>query len=301
MINIKYSFNYFNHCNMCGADHSKFNILGRRLNQSQGRNPKRKIGVSVTIVQCKTCELIFSNPQPIPERIEDHYGTPENYWKEDYFKIDENHFLPEIEWLKSLVDIKPNMKTLDIGAGLGKCMTALAKQGCEAYGIEPSEAFYKRAIERMNISPDRLKLSSIEDAEYPENFFDFITFGAVLEHLYDPSQSILKAMKWLKKDGLIHIEVPSSDWLVSKLINLYYKLSRSDFVGNVSPMHNPYHLYEYSRMSFQKHSKMHNYAIADHRYHVCETFMPKAIDFFIKPYMKWTNTGMLLSIWLRKV
>jgi 2-polyprenyl-3-methyl-5-hydroxy-6-metoxy-1,4-benzoquinol methylase len=43
---------------------------------------------------------------------------------------------------------------------------------------------------------------------FPEAHFDFITFGAVLEHLYDPSMSIHKAMSWLKPSGIMHIEVP---------------------------------------------------------------------------------------------
>ena len=61
--------------------------------------------------------------------------------------------------------------------------------------------FYERAISKMNIDPGKLKLGMIEDVDYPENHFDFITFGAVLEHLYHPAASIEKAMKWLKPGG----------------------------------------------------------------------------------------------------
>jgi len=302
MKTLKYSFGLVDSCNMCGAEESNFKILGKRLNQSQGFRPKRKIGISTTIAKCKNCGLIFSNPQPIPNDINNHYGTPpEDYWKDEYFVLDDNYFSPQIQRLKDLIDFKPGLKTLDIGAGLGKCMIALEKKGCEAYGFEPSEPFYQRAIQKMKISPDRLTLGSIEDANYPENYFDFITFGAVLEHLYDPSRSILKALQWLRPDGMIHVEVPSSDWLVNKLINFYYKLTGSDYVGNISPMHVPFHLYEFSSRSFHEHAKKHNYEIADYGYYVCETYMPKLIDFLIRPYMKKTNTGMQLEIWLRKI
>jgi len=58
------------------------------------------------------------------------------------------------------------MTALDVGAGLGKCMTSLAHAGFDAYGLEPSVPFYERALSEMKISPERLKLGMIEDIEY---------------------------------------------------------------------------------------------------------------------------------------
>ena len=117
----------------------------------------------------------------------------------------------------------------------------------------------------------------MEEIEYEEDTFDFISFGAVLEHLYDPSCSIQKALNWLKPGGLIHIEVPSSDWLTNRIINAFYKLCLNDYVGNISPMHEPYHLYEFGLKSFEENSRRHNYEIAYHEYYVCKTFLPKNI------------------------
>jgi ubiquinone/menaquinone biosynthesis C-methylase UbiE len=286
---------------MCGSESHSHTVLGKRLNKSQGKFPQNKIGITTTVIKCKNCELIFSNPQPIPTNIQDHYGVPpENYWKEEYFALDSNYFKSEIETLKRLKNIKQNSKVLDIGAGLGKCMIALNKAEFDAYGIEPSEPFYKRAIQNMNISSEKLKLSTLEDAEYPEKEFDFVTFGAVLEHLYDPTEAINKAMKWLKPGGLIHIEVPSSKWLINKIINFAYKSRGLDYVGNLSPMHPPFHLYEFDLKSFEKNGLKNNYSIIHHQYHVCESYMPKIIDIFVRPYMKYTNKGMQLVVWLKK-
>lgn len=152
----------------------------------------------------------------------------------------------------------------------------------------------------MNISPDKLKLGTIESIEYDENSFDFVSFGAVLEHLYDPSASILKALQWTKPNGIVHIEIPSADWLVSKIINFFYKIRGTDYVGNLSPMHEPFHLYEFGLKSFLEHSKKHQYELAFHQYYICDTFMPKVADPILKPYMRATNTGMQLCVWLRK-
>jgi 2-polyprenyl-3-methyl-5-hydroxy-6-metoxy-1,4-benzoquinol methylase len=301
MKEINYTFYPIDKCNMCGSEASFHQVMGKRLNKSQGVFPKNKIGITTTVVKCKICELIFSNPLPVPKSIQDHYGIPpEDYWKKEYFSVDENYFSTEINTLKKVVNIAEGAKVLDIGAGLGKCMIALEKQGYEAYGLEPSEPFYQKAINNMGISPSKLKLSSIEQADYPYNTFDFITFGAVLEHLYNPSDSIEKAMKWLKPGGVIHIEVPSSKWLINKLINFSYRLRGLDYVGNISPMHTPFHLYEFGLKSFKMNGEKNNYSIAHYQYYVCQTYMPKIIDVFAKPYMKNTDTGMQLVVWLKK-
>jgi 2-polyprenyl-3-methyl-5-hydroxy-6-metoxy-1,4-benzoquinol methylase len=298
---LRYRFIGIENCNMCGSKTKNHKIFGKRLNQPQKKKPRNKIGVTTTICKCNECGLIYANPQPVPFDLQDHYGIPpEQYWKTEYFSINDQYFKNEINTLKKLIEFKTGTKSLDIGAGLGKQMIALSNVGFDTYGFEPSVPFYERAISQMNINPDRLKMGMIEDVEYPENYFDFISFGAVLEHLYSPSDSIKKAMKWLKPNGVIHIEVPSSDWLINKLINLFYIFTRTDYVSNISPMHEPFHLYEFGLKSFKLHAQQNNYEIAFHEYYVCQTFMPKLLDYILKPYMKWTNTGMQLCIWLRK-
>ena len=192
------------------------------------------------------------------------------------------------------------MKSLDVGAGLGKAMIYLASLGFDSYGFEPSRPFYERAITRTGISPDKFKFGAIENIEYDEKSFDFITFGAVLEHLYDPAGSITKAMKWLKPGGIIHFSVPSSDWLVARIVNFYHRLRGTDYVVNISPMHEPFHLYEFTPESFVEHAKKNNYELVHHEIAVCETHLPRVCDPLLKPVMTFTNTGMQIIGWLRK-
>lgn len=286
---------------MCGASVSNFKIMGRRLNGSQGKSPQKKIGLTTSVIKCNNCNLIFSSPLPIPFDIQSHYGIPpEEYWKNAYFKVDSSYFIAVTDIVKNLMVLEKGMKTLDIGAGLGKAMRSMNDSGFDSYGIEPSIPFYERALTLMKISPDRLKNVPIEEADYPDDFFDFITFGAVLEHLYDPNDAIQKVLKWLKPGGVIHIEVPSSEWFTHKLVNFYYKLRGLGYVANLSPMHEPYHLYEFDLKTFNLNGDKLGYKIARYDYFVCDTFLPKSLDFMLKPYMRKTNKGMQLSIYLKK-
>ena len=297
----RYYFHEVLNCNMCGAPSSEFKILGRRLNCTQGYSPHKKIGVATTVMQCKKCELNFTNPQPIPFDLQDHYDMdPFTYWPAEYFKLKDDEFGAQIEHLKKIKGIKKGDKYLDIGAGLGKSMLALEKEGMDVYGIEASDSFYKMAIEKMGINPKKLQKQAIEHAEFEENFFDFISFGAVLEHLYYPDQSIIKALSWLKKGGIIHIEVPNTNYLIVKLLNVFNRLRGTDYVCNLSPMHEPYHLFEFGKKTFETHAQQNNYELLDWNIDVCTTPVPKPFRMVLDPIMDVMNTGMQLTVWLKK-
>jgi 2-polyprenyl-3-methyl-5-hydroxy-6-metoxy-1,4-benzoquinol methylase len=303
MKKIKYIFEEIQNCEMCGDSTNDHIILGQRLNQSQGVKPKSKTGISVSVMKCKNCELIYSQPQPVPFDIQDHYGIPaEDYWKPEQFIYNPNYFSTEIKIVKELLSFREGMTALDIGAGLGKCMISLTNAGFDAYGIEPSIPFYERAISKMNINPEKLKLGMVEEAEYENESFDFITYGAVFEHLYHPAQNLQTVLRWLKPNGIIHIEVPSSKHTIAKLFNLYFKLAGTNYVTHISPMHSPFHLYEFGLKSFQELGEKIGYQIEKHYYEVCDIyFVPKIFHAIMRKYMELNNTGMQLMVYLKKV
>lgn len=295
----KYSFLEIDKCNMCNSQ--EFSNKGIRLNQSQGKNPKSKTGITVSIQKCKNCQLIFSNPQPIPNSIDDHYKMdPNKYWNEDYFSLNPAHFQSEIKLIQEILPLSPNQTMLDIGAGLGKTMKAFESAGYEAYGMEPSSSFYEMAIDKMNMDSSKLIHSSLEDANYEKNQFDIISFGAVLEHLYDPNIAISRALNWLKPGGVIHAEIPHSKWLIASLFNWYYKLIGTNYTTHLSPMHQPFHLYEFSEKSFVENGKLNYYRLEKTIFHVGTIGLPKIIESVLNPIMKWFNKELVMTVYLKK-
>ena len=267
---LHYFFEEIKSCEMCGDSTNAHKVLGQRLNQTQGLRPSRRSGISVSIKQCSKCNLIYSSPMPVPFDLQDHYGIPpESYWKHEYFEVKQDYFLNQIENAKELLTYKSGMTALDVGAGLGKCMIALENAGFNAYGFEPSVPFYERAISKMKVNPKKLKLGDIENVEYSQNSFNFITFGAVFEHLYHPAKCLEKAIQWLRPGGIIHVEVPSSKWLIPKLVNAFYRLTGTNYVTNLSPMHVPFHLYEFDLKSFSLLREKVKYKIERYKYDVC--------------------------------
>lgn len=227
--------------------------------------------------------------------------APESYWKNFYFEHDENYFEKQIGGAKRHLDFHEGMKALDIGVGIGKAATALMRAKFDAWGIEPSGPFHARALEFTGLPVERIKLASVDEADFPEESFDFITFSAVLEHLYDPSRAIARTLAWLKPNGVIHIEVPSSDHLVSKIINGYFRLIGTNLVTNISPMHRPFHIHEFTLDSFRRNGALNGYEIADHYFDVASIYhLPRIVHPLLRFIMARAEMGMQLTVWLRK-
>lgn len=298
---LRYEFIPVHECEMCGSRRHK--VLGLRVNRSQGRSPRKVSGIAVSVKQCEDCSLIFSDPRPVPADISDHYGIPpESYWTHPAaWEVSDSYFAREIAEAKALLNFTAGMKALDIGAGLGKAMTALTRAGFDTWGIEPSEPFRAKAIERMRIPEDRLQPATVEDARFAPGTFDFVTFGAVLEHIQEPGHAIERAMQWLKPGGVLQAEVPSSKWLMSRIANMFFATHGVNYVSNLSPMHSPFHLYEFGLESFHRHAQRIGYEVAQHRIEVCSIYhAPRFLHPFLRSYMERSGTGMQLTVWLRR-
>ncbi|MCQ4191436.1 class I SAM-dependent methyltransferase, partial [Methylocystis suflitae] len=210
-------------------------------------------------------------------------------------------FERQINRARKLVPFYEGMRALDIGIGLGHAVLSMQAAGLDVYGIEPSRPFLERATELKKLDKTKFMLVSVEEAELPPSYFDFVTFGAVFEHLFEPAQALEKALNWTKPGGIIHLEVPNSDYLVSKIVNSYFNLIFTNYVTNLSPMHSPFHLFEFTLESFKKHAEQLNYSVADHWIDVCTI---RRIPKFLHPLLRWTmertGTGMQLTVFLRK-
>ncbi len=286
---------------MCLAPAAEARVLGRRLNTRQGLRPRRRIGVATTVQRCRSCGLVFTNPQPVPQSIGQHYDLePEDYWDADYL---DHADAPPDAYIDAFLARWEGGRTpvaLDVGAGVGHTMLALQRAGMDAWGIEPGAAFRRRALQRPELSPQRLLQATVETADLPAGHFDFINLGAVVEHLTDPAAALERATGWLAAGGLMMVAVPSADWLVSRVLNAVYRLQGLDYVTNVSPMHSPYHLFEFTRSSFDAHGRRAGYEVCDSRIVVCETYAPPPLRDLAYRVMDGTGTGMILEVWLRR-
>lgn len=121
--------------------------------------------------------------------------------------------------VKLFQKISPNSSTiLEVGCSEGK-LGAYIQQRYKAkvYGIE---LFPEAAVQAKQKLTDVI-IGDIEkiDLPYPEQFFDHIIFGDVLEHLKNPWAVLEKLKPYLKKDGTILACIPHIGH-ISSLIEL---------------------------------------------------------------------------------
>lgn len=287
---------------MCGTSARTAKRLGRRLNQHQGLRPGNKLGITTSVQRCRRCGLVFANPLPIPQTLSAHYDVaPGEYFSPRLWSLvqEQTFFAEQIRRFFELWTGQARPRALDVGAGVGASMSSLERAGFETYGLEPSASFRDFAISHSNISPDRLNLASIQNASYKHGSFDFITFGAVLEHLPDPAAALVKALEWLAPHGLIHLEVPSPGWLLARLIDWAYGAQRLDYTTHLSPLHPPYHLFEFTVESFTVHGYSAGYEVASHKCVPVTMYTPRWLAPALLNIMRATNTGLQLEVWLR--
>ena len=90
---------------------------------------------------------------------------------------------------------------LDVGCGMGALAEAIQNKGYIVWGIDLNKEAAQTAAKRIAkvINADLTDITSIK-TEIGDQYFDYIIFSDILEHIHDPL-SILKEYLAFLKDG----------------------------------------------------------------------------------------------------
>lgn len=228
-------------CPLCEKRASK------RLGRRGGAAHRSSLGIECAIWQCGDCGLIFPDPMPIPNSIDSHYEEPDDYFKEHVPEEKTAGYEGILSTIEAL-GVGPG-RLLDIGAGRGEALIAAKRRGWEAVGLEPSAPFARAA--RANSGAEVLE-AKIEERPFPEESFDAVTLGAVLEHVFNPREVLSEINRVLRKGGILWLDVPNEGGAFYVLGNLYQRLRGRDWVVNLSPTFPPYHVFGFTPRSLHK-------------------------------------------------
>lgn len=162
-------------------------------------------GTKYSIVECAHCGLGVLLPTPTMEEIR-------SFYPEDYYGNEGSKFSGIIERLVGTRrawfigrQIRQHGRILDIGCGRGITLGALANSGFETHGFEVSAQAVQGIDERVQT---RIS-SSLQEAQYPDQYFDGIILWHVLEHVPKPTEVLREARRILKPGGVIIVAVPN--------------------------------------------------------------------------------------------
>lgn len=97
---------------------------------------------------------------------------------------------------------------LEIGCACGATLIEIKRlfPNASLYGIELDKESASIAAHFATVTNKNIENASLE---YPQNFFDFIIFGDVLEHLREPDKVLETMHMYLKKEGRILASIPN--------------------------------------------------------------------------------------------
>ena len=121
--------------------------------------------------------------------------------------------IQQIKILKRIKKYRLSGKLLDVGAANGLFVSEAIKMGYHAEGLEPSEWFYRKAVEK-NL-PFHHGTLPHPNAAGP---YDVITLIDVLEHVQNPVALLSKIHKIIAKDGILVVVVPDIESFPAKLL-----------------------------------------------------------------------------------
>ena len=164
-----------------------------------------------TIFRCIKCEFGFLDPRPSEDEIEGLYQS--GYFSERYdegLSPDSAGYKRrlggETHRIQFIRKVKRSGHLLDIGCGYGYFLAAGREAGYNAEGLDVSAWAARHAVEKLDLL---VKIGKLKDVSFPSYTFDIITMWHSLEHNPDPHLALDKITSWLKKDGILVVDVPN--------------------------------------------------------------------------------------------
>jgi 2-polyprenyl-3-methyl-5-hydroxy-6-metoxy-1,4-benzoquinol methylase len=233
-------------CGICGSK-------GRRLYNDLSDNLFNAPGVW-NLLQCTdaSCGVLWCDPMPRADQIgklyTDYYThaatapRSENYkskgvsrllktflatllfWRSDAYRSDNLH----------LQGMKPG-KLLEIGCGNGDFLAAASKDGWHAHGIDFDSSAIEAAQKIEGISA---RVGELAACNYSAQSFDAIVMNNVIEHLWNPKETLSECFRILRSPGRLVVVTPNTD-------STGHKTFGRDWRG----LEPPRHLFLYNRTS----------------------------------------------------
>ena len=211
-------------CNLCGSDDAA--VYHRE------RLPYFKLQVDFTIVRCRCCGLVYTNP-----RLRDYNAVYLEGFTETPAQIEAHARAKKPVFDQALRQILERQRTsgqpaegrlLDLGCGTGHFLRAAQEFGFTGTGVEPAAEPAHYAMDCVGV---KVRQADIYNVALPQDHFDVITAWDVIEHVADPAGMLQRCAAWLKPGGILALRFPSAPWQKIKgvILHQWLRSSRPSF------------------------------------------------------------------------
>jgi SAM-dependent methyltransferase len=205
-------------CPLCGGKDSRLLFIGKDLRYS--------IPGEFPVVSCTQCGLVRLAARPSASNLGIYYPSSQ------YPAYNRQNSLPlgsRIQKLISMISLCRNYdedlagsknrgRMLDLGCGAGQQLNYYKESGWETFGVEIS----KEASRKARNSGHEVFCGTLEEANYPSDYFILIRARHVLEHLPNPVGTLIEIQRILKKNGQLVLETPNCAGLWARVFRCWY-------------------------------------------------------------------------------
>ncbi|MBX3566425.1 MAG: class I SAM-dependent methyltransferase [Rhizobiaceae bacterium] len=166
-------------------------------------HPKKK-NWEYDVVMCTECDLLFRNPNIIPEHLHKLYDQVNynNFLSSHYGSDRQQKYESVLYSFRDIVPPKGPLKVLDFGCGNGLFLEVAGRHGYEDWGVDLSpesvEAAKKRRGHNRIWCGDPMDIKELRGQK-----FDLITLWSVLAHLPRPIDTFSMLRSFLKPGGAL--------------------------------------------------------------------------------------------------
>lgn len=110
-------------------------------------------------------------------------------------------------------------KILDVGCYDGTFLSLIKNSDNELYGIEASDYGFSES-EKKGIRVKKFFFDDVSNLPFEDGFFDVVTAGEIIEHIYDTDFFLSQIRRILKKGGVFLVSTPNVASLGRRLLLL---------------------------------------------------------------------------------
>ncbi len=189
-------------CDVCGKD-----------------NPEPYCEVSLgevfdrCIYRCKACGFRQIRPRlGMDELVQlytsDYFDPNATVGYRDYAREAQRRAREAYFFTRKITKRSVPVRILEVGCALGFLLDALRHQGFEVEGVDaaPFSAYYAKT--RLNL---KIACGTLEDAQFPNEHFNYVIQKDLLEHVPDPRQHLHETARVMKSGGELWLITPNGE------------------------------------------------------------------------------------------
>ena len=229
-------------------------------------------------VKCEECEMIYLDPVFKEKHLNDYYKNLDSGQGD---KISKESLFYKENYTNGLFDLEKYIdkgKILDMGCSIGIFLDIAKERGWETFGLElhiedakiaekKGHTIFKETLEKQQVT----------------NKFDVISLWNVFEHLPDPHSYLNLLSTFLRKKGLIFLEIPNVSGLAPRIMQ-----SKCNMFDGLA------HCNLYSIDTLELVAKKNGFSLVDAKTIISEISVLNNYLYYDDPYFGKSNYGLKL-------